>query len=144
MAQMGRPSLYTDELADRICKLISTGQYSLRSVAKEIGVDVSTIIAWRLDREDFGIRYARARKIGAEAEFEDIKDDAAEIPPCNSFGMIDTGWVTWKKNQIDAKKWVLMRKNPKDFGDKQAIEITDGSLAERVQKAREKAANDTD
>jgi len=131
---------YTKDLADRICAQLAQGKLSLRKICEAENVPISTVLSWRLDIIEFSEQYARARSIGADAEFEDIKDDAAELPPVNSFGMTDTGWVSWKKNQIDARKWVLARKRPREYGDKQAIEVTgEISLAESIEAARKRA-----
>lgn len=133
-------SRYTDEIGRNICSQLAEGKLSLRKICENVNIPISTVLGWRLDHNDFAEQYARARSIGADAEFEDIKDDAAEPPPVNSFGMTDTGWVSWKKNQIDARKWVLARKRPREYGDKQAIEVTgEISLAESIEAARKRA-----
>ncbi|SRR6266436_1692160 len=137
-------ALYSQELADKICNELETGDKSLRQIARELGMSHSTIITWARDREDFHAQYARAREVGDDAQFERLEDLSSEAPQTMG-GMVDSGWVSWKKNQIDTFKWCLARKRPKKYGDKLAMEVTgEVSLAERVQKAREKAANDTD
>ena len=33
----------------------------------------------------------------------------------------DSGWVTWQKNRIDARKWVASKLKPKKYGDRQIV-----------------------
>lgn len=135
---------YSQELADKICRQLESGDKSLRQIAREVGVDHSVILTWARDNQNFQNQYARARDMGDDAQFERLEDLSSEAPQTIG-GMVDSGWVSWKKNQIDTFKWCLARKRPKKYGDKLAMEVTgEVSLAERVQKAREKAANDTD
>ena len=65
----------------------------------------------------FRNNYARASDDRAESIFEEILDiaDGAEE---------ETASIAKARLQIDARKWILSRMNPKKFSDKQSIEHT--------------------
>jgi hypothetical protein len=45
-------------------------------------------------------------------------ETAAEPAPCDATGKTDSGWVQWKRLQIDTAKWVLARRRPTVYGDR--------------------------
>lgn len=113
MDKGGRPTIYTQELADTICSRISTGE-SVRSIAKDNEMpDASTIHRWALeDTNGFYKQYAHAKEIGAETEAETLEEIAREEG-------LD---VQRAKLIVDTKKWVMSKKLPKKYGDK--IDVT--------------------
>lgn len=113
----GRPTVYTQDLADAICNAIATGT-SLRGAASAAGMHHSTVMCWARDRPDFANQYARAREIGNEVDFEGLQDLADEPPEKTASGAVDPGWVAWQRNRIDVRKWALSKKQPKKYGDK--------------------------
>lgn len=113
----GRPTVYTQDLADAICNAIATGS-SLRAAASAAGMHHSTVMCWARDRPDFANQYARAREIGNEVDFEGLQDLADERPEKTASGAVDPGWVAWQRNRIDVRKWALSKKQPKKYGDK--------------------------
>jgi len=108
--------MYTEELGAQICAGLEDGK-SLLQVCRELNLKESTVRTWARDNPDFSAKYARAREMGDDAEFERLAELAAEPPKETAQGFVDSGWVTWKKNQIDTAKWMLARKRPKKFGD---------------------------
>lgn len=129
----GRPSIYTEELALKICERLAAGE-SLRVICfdKEMP-NASTVHAWVLeDKEGFSKKYARARDIQAEVMFDEIleiSDDGT-----NDYMSITKGNVTYNvedrevtnrsKLRVDARKWYLSKVLPKKFADK--IDVTSG------------------
>lgn len=119
-------SSYTSELGHAICESIATGDKSLRQVSRDIGVPHSTILLWALKNEEFADQYARACEIRDEASMESLDDMRTEEPErvTISFGedssktSVDSGWVAWKRVQIDTLKWQLAKRRPKKYGDK--------------------------
>src|ERR1700736_6335070 len=76
---IGRPTLYTAELADRILHELLGGR-TLRDVCRDDGMPApSTVRLWVMqDREGFAARYSRAREVGYHAmadELLEIADD---------------------------------------------------------------------
>ena len=115
--QTGRPSEYLVEVADDICSLLASGE-SLNSICKKTGFpNRSTVYRWLREHDEFRNNYARASDDRAESIFEEILDiaDGAEE---------ETASIAKARLQIDARKWILSRMNPKKFSDKQSIEHT--------------------
>lgn len=111
---VGRPTIYTEELATQICSRIATGE-SVRSIAKDDKMpNASTIHAWVLDNDSFSKQYVRAKEIGAELEAEMIEEIAWD----------ESLDVQRAKLITDVKKWNLSKKLPKRFGDKQFVDHT--------------------
>jgi Bacteriophage Sf6, terminase small subunit-like len=61
----GRPSIFSPELADRLCERLADGE-TLRAICRDEGMpDERTVRRWALDDlEGFSTQYARAREIG--------------------------------------------------------------------------------
>lgn len=123
----GRPSKYSDELAEKICEKIANGR-SLRSICAEDGVPpMKTIYRWLEANEEFRHQYARARDKQADYFAEEIIEiaDSAEA---------ESAAVSKAKLQIDARKWAASKIAPKKYGDKQEIDVksSDGSMTPAV------------
>ena len=66
----GRPTLFTDELADYIVSEITSGR-SLRTICAVDGMpDKATVFRWLEKYPEFATKYARAREFQAEANAE--------------------------------------------------------------------------
>lgn len=123
----GRPSKYSDELAEKICEKIANGR-SLRSICAEDGMPTtSTVCKWLIENKEFSEQYARAREKQADYFAEEIIEiaDSAEA---------ETAAVSKAKLQIDARKWAASKIAPKKYGDKQEIDVksSDGSMMPTV------------
>jgi hypothetical protein len=113
---------------------------SLRTVCKELGIHHTTVLSWARDNPQFADQYARARVIADDVDFDDIVDDASEPPPTVK-GFVDAGWVAWKKNRIDAKKWSLSKRRPKKYGDRTTTALVgadDGPIKVEVEDVKDK------
>lgn len=110
--KMGRPTLFTDELALEICERIANGR-SLRSVCLDKDMPaMSTVMDWLNNNNDFSEQYRRACEDRETTHFEEMLTIADEVLP-------ETAEVARAKLRIDTRKWVLARMNPKKYGDKQ-------------------------
>lgn len=113
--QLGRPTLFTDELALEICERIANGR-SLRSVCLDKDMpNVATVMRWIDKNSDFCEQYRRACEDRETTHFEEMLTIADEVLP-------ETAEVARAKLRIDTRKWVLARMNPKKYGDKQKDE----------------------
>ena len=126
MGEIGRPTIFTEELASKICKLRASGQ-SLRAICRLKDMpDRSTVRVWLLEetKKDFSDQYAQACEIDADNEFDDLIELADE---CN-----DPVDVQKYRLKIDIRKWVLSKRLPKKYGDIKSIELTgkDGGAIE--------------
>lgn len=75
--KIGRPSKYSDALAQKICDLLEEG-YSMRQIAAMPGMpSTTTMVKWKEDHPDFLLRSARARETSAE-KFDDERIEKAK------------------------------------------------------------------
>lgn len=127
----GRPSIYTQELADKICGRIANGE-SLRTICYDEDIpDARTVHYWLLDKNDFFQQYARARDIQAENMFDEILEIADKADEVVKSGA-EKKSSAYSQNQrlrVDSRKWYLSKVLPKKFGDK--VDVTsDGKAIE--------------
>lgn len=110
----GRPSVYSQQLADTICEALARG-VSLRKICKADDMpDESTVRAWAAnDHEGFYPQYTRARDIGLDC----VADEVFEIADDGSDHQRD-------RLRFDARRWYLSKLAPKRYGDKMTTELT--------------------
>lgn len=111
----GRPSLYSEELADRICESIADG-FSLRAICQDSDMpDRNTVMRWLLDpnRSDFVAKYTRAREMQGDAMDDKILETADACTPETAAA---------DRVKIDAYRWRASKLAPKKYGDKTAVE----------------------
>jgi hypothetical protein len=132
-AIMGRPSLFTQELADKICEELAMG-YSLRTVCKADEMpSVATVFNWFRTHEDFLEQYTRAKQEAADAMAEDILDIADDA---SNDWMIRHGkdedeayqlngeHLQRSRLRIDTRKFLMAKMKPKRYGEK--LDLTTG------------------
>jgi hypothetical protein len=106
---------FSQETFDRICELMAEGQ-SLRAICKGDGMpNKRTVLRW-IERDDkLRLQYSEAQNLRAEHYFDEIIDIAdSRSDPQKT------------RVQIDARKWVLARMNPKKYGDRMTNEHVGG------------------
>jgi hypothetical protein len=125
---IGRPTIYTEALAEQICTELCTGR-TLRDVCRDDGMpDESTVRLWaQSDRDGFGARYRSARELGYHTmadEILEIADDARNDwvarRRANGEGepMLDHEHVSRAKLRIEVRRWLLSKALPKIYGDR--------------------------
>ena len=120
----GRPSGYSQELADLICERLADG-HSLRAICEAEGMPSrSMVFRWLDAYPEFGDQYARAREDQAESLADEIVAIADQMPPMTDSGSTDSGHVSWQKNRIEARKWVAAKLKPKKYSDKIQQEVS--------------------
>jgi len=122
----GRPSVYSDEIANRICDLITDG-YTLRQIGNEFPdlPHKRTVLGWLANPNDYPMlsqRYARAREARAEAmadEIEEISDDGRN-DWVEREGLTVTNHENIQRSRlrVDTRKWLMSKMLPKKYGDK--------------------------
>jgi len=123
----GRPSDFTPEIADRLCKLIAEGQ-SLREICSaEDMPGKTTVLRWLDKNEEFRGQYARAREAQAEHwadEILEISDDGSndwmerKNQDGSTYTVVDHEHVSRSKLRVDSRKWLMSKLAPKKYGDK--------------------------
>jgi hypothetical protein len=151
MAQVGQPTKYTQELADRICEQLALG-YSIRTVCRGEGMpSVASIFNWFRTYPEFLEQYTRAKQESSDAMAEDILDIADD-------GSNDYMAITrkdeseaWQLNgehlqrsrlRVETRKWLMAKMKPKKYGEKLDV-VSDGEkLRQSVVIYRPEKLND--
>jgi len=120
-------STYTKQIADIICIRLSEGE-SLKEIVRSEGMpDRATVYRWLLEQPVFCDMYTRAREEQADTLADEIIAIADESPAINEFRdkhgdvidiKIDSGYVAYQKQRIEARKWTAMKLKPRKYGDK--------------------------
>lgn len=117
---VGRPTIYTKELADRICSELAEGR-SLRNVCEDEGMpNKSTVFNWLRSNKDFQDQYALAKEQGTDAwneELADLGDTAIDLAQTVN-EKAASAVVQAVKLKADNLKWAMSKMKPKKYGDK--------------------------
>ena len=135
----GRPTKYTDALADEICRRIAEGEMLMQIVRDEHMPERKTVYNWMNEHDDFLHNYARACEMSADALVEkglEILDGSS--PDC----------AQMDKNRAEYRKWLAGKRNAR-YGERQAVEmITEcdedriASVMDRIESIRRKRAEE--
>lgn len=130
----GRPTDYTQELADKICSQLAEGD-SMRTVCKPDDMPCkATLFCWIRTIPEFLDQYTRAKQESADAlsdEMLDIADDGTNdyMTKTNDDGSeydtLNSEHIQRSRLRIDTRKWLASKLKPKKYGDKQFIETED-------------------
>jgi len=131
VTNLGRPSSYTDRVANLICIRLAEGE-SLNKICKDEKMpDKATVFRWLAVNEDFCDKYARARELQAETQFDELIDIVDQPPElAHVVGKdgelievkFDSSYVAWMKLRVDTRKWTAARMAPKKYGEHKAPE----------------------
>lgn len=128
---VGRPLIYTKELADEICELLGRG-IPLIKICKMEGIpSYSTVIGWLWKdteyKKEFLNNYNEARRQQADyfaEEIVTIADDGENDTYTkydkdgNPIKIINFDHIGRSKLRMDARKWYSSKVEPKKYGDK--------------------------
>jgi ribosomal protein S25 len=128
----GRPSLYSKELAQKICIRIATGESVLQICRDDTMPEARTVYLWLLnlqveDKKEFREMYEQAREIQSEVmhdELTEIADDGQndwmeiETQRGRLITVPDHEHVNRSRLRVDTRKWILARMNPRKYGEK--------------------------
>lgn len=104
---VGRPSGFTQEIADAICERLCEGE-SLRTICDAPDMpNKATVFRWLAANEAFSDQYARARETQADVIADEILAISDEEPDPQK-----------ARVRIDARKWLAGKMRPKVYGDK--------------------------
>lgn len=126
---VGRPSTYTQDLADKICHELALGK-SMRTVCKPDDMpDMSTVFRWIRTNEEFCKQYARAKEESADALFEetiDIADDSTNDYMERQIGettvtVVNQENIQRSRLRVDTRKWMMSKMKPKKYGEKMDV-----------------------
>lgn len=123
----GRPSMYTPELAKKICKAIATSTDSLKKICEQNeGFPVKTTIhEWKYDYPEFAVMYADAKREQADLfaeEVMEISDDwTLDIVDGEHGPIYLTGKVNRDRLRVDSRKWIACKLLPKVYGERSEV-----------------------
>ena len=131
--QRGRPTNYTEALAEEICDRLASGESLLHMCHDDHIPAQGVIFQWLRKHESFREKYAIARQYWAEAEFEKLMQIAdtpqvgIKTKTVESEGKVTNETISMdmtdhRRLQVDARKWALARMNGRRFGDKASVE----------------------
>lgn len=114
---MARPTIYSDALADEICRRIASG-VSVRAVGKQEDMpSEDTIYEWIAKKPGFSEKYARAKDRMADS----MVYECLEIADDRSLSTSED--VNQARLRVDTRKWAAARMAPRRWGDRQQHEV---------------------
>lgn len=128
---LGRPSIFTDEIADEIARRLAKGE-PLAVICRDDHMPARrTVYLWTEADPDLSARIARAREDGFDAiaaeTLEIADDDSRDWEPIRDAEghvtgvKVDGEHVSRSKLRIETRLKLLAKWDPKRYGDKLAI-----------------------
>lgn len=127
---IGRPSIFNQTLADKICHELALGK-SMRTVcAPDDMPAMSTVFSWFRTNKEFLEQYTRAKEESTDALAEEVLDIADD--GTNDFMAVkgiakpkyNREAVERSKLRVDTRKWLMSKMKPKKYADK--MDVTSG------------------
>jgi len=123
LKKRGRPTTYTDTLANLICQRTATHTVGLNILCKMYDdmPDRSTVNLWRWTHPEFSLTYAQAKLFQADLLAEEcleIADDTSEDAKCDQDGeeVCNVEFIARSRLRIDTRKWLASKLLPKQYG----------------------------
>lgn len=122
---MGRPSAFTQEVADSLCEQIADGK-SLREICVDDEMPSrSMIFRWLAADATFRDQYARACDVRTDELFDQMLE-IADTPQVGSktvskatgLEITEADMIEHRRLQVETRKWALAKMAPKKYGDK--------------------------
>ena len=97
---------------------------------KKLKLSSQTFFIWVSGSDENSKQYARATNIRADLLFDEIIDisdnQGNDIIEVDGIETTNHNAIQRNRLQIDARKWVLSKMNPKKYGEKSEIDLTTG------------------
>jgi hypothetical protein len=93
---------------------------------------------------DFQARYEKALQDRADRLAEEILEISDSTPPEGLEPAAMSAWVADKRLRVDARKWVAAKLQPKRYGDRIDVAVTDTriSVMDALAQAKQRVLND--
>ena len=123
----GRPSAFTPDRKRELCERVALGETVRKIAADEHMPAESTVYLTLAGDPAFAAAYARAREaqcIRWEDDLLEIADDGTndyttrEGRDGETIPMVNHDHIQRSKVRIDTRKWLMMKRLPKKYGDK--------------------------
>lgn len=115
---VGRPSTYSDEIADIICDRMINGENFSQICSDPMMPSRAALYRWRASRPDFDARCARAREALADFLLDKIEAMAEATTEEN---------VNSQRLKISTAQWRAEKMAPRTLGPRVNTEITGGA-----------------
>ena len=126
--QRGRPSVYSEKVADEICKRLALGE-SLRRICMDDHLpERTTVWKWGNANPSFAQQLHEARLQQAESYFDELQDITDDVRE-------DRDAIAKAKLRADVRKFSLARMNRAKYGDRQDLNIAGQAGSQPVQMA---------
>ncbi len=116
---------YSDEIADEICKTISTSHYGLHKLCQlnDHWPRAQNIYEWMFAHPSFRDNYARAKANQVECLIDDALNSASDGSKDTYIDdrgneRCDHEWVQRSRLKVDTIKWLASKLAPKLYGDR--------------------------
>lgn len=127
---MARPSKFSDELANTICRRLADGE-SLRTICKDVRMPSrESVRRWLNENSLFRGQYATARDQMVDALAEKALERAETATGENANA---------RRLYVDTVKWYTGKVAPKKYGERVAMEVTGKvTIGDAIEKGRER------
>lgn len=122
-----------DQAIARLCEDLLNAQIGLATWCRINDFSYNAVRSWIGSDAERDAAYAQAREDRADAMAEDIVAIADDMPPLDQQGKVDSGWVSWQKGRVDARKWTAAKLKPNSYGDKTA-EVTVNNVIGKIER----------
>lgn len=135
----GRPSTYSEEMADKVCAAIASTARGLAHIcAADDMPSAGTVYGWLGRHPEFIEKYLRAREIQSHLVMDQVLDIADD--GTNDYVMTDDGpsldrdHIQRSKLRVETRFRLAGKLNPKRYGDKAEFDVksSDGSMKPTV------------
>lgn len=144
----GRPTIFSAELADEICRRMSEGETVTAICADADMPNLSTVWRWEQTNAEFCNALARAREARAHVWMEEgiqIADDGTQDMKTvrdkdgREREVFDAEHVQRSRLRVETRMRLAAKHNPKAYGEKAQMEVTGKDGAPIVPEADPKA-----
>jgi hypothetical protein len=136
---MARPIKWTKEKKDKAIDIIYNGMYNGQSCRSIIdGADRNILPSYRVflkwidEDKILSKHYTYMREVRAEKIFDEIltisDSQQNDIVDKDGVKTVNHNVINRNRLQVDARKWILSKMNPKKYGDKQEVDIKANSV----------------
>ena len=125
--RIGRPTLFTEDMADEICSRIVQGESLNRICRDEHMPEVRSVYRWLRSNDSFCQLYTRAKEDQADTLADEIQDISDERPMLTimtddeTVEKLDPVGINRNRLRVDARKWIASKLKPKKYGDRQIL-----------------------
>jgi hypothetical protein len=126
--ERGRPTIFSDALAAKICERIANGELIHHICRDEDMPGVTTITRWKVERSDFRTKVISAQEIGAHAHVAEAAAISDEDVPDGTPGY-QSAMEQRRKARIGMRQWMAERYNPKELGQVVDVRLKGDGLA---------------